>query len=367
MRHVIFGSGINAFTIEKGLKSLGLTVEYGSWDEDREHNEEAVAFFTDEANLSRAMETRACRFEPEAFGFPVDDKLAFSRILASWGETVLAYAEMPPDDSEVSINPPFCIKARSSWIGSAKTPRGYVCRSREDMARAVRNIARLGWQPDGFFLQQYVEGPVENSFSVSGYFDARNPHRAATIVTRKLLGYHKEMTTGAVVQTLPDPADLVARTRAILTRADYTGPFEMEFLRDPQADRYYVLELNPRFWMQHGIFVDFHENAVIRRYVGADETGDWNPQAASAACLWISLEAVLVWMCKAEARQLSRFCGILKRSFRDGERLTVYPSPPKAVASLGRQILKRIGSPWRSGSRSIPGLPDLLHRRAGSR
>ena len=50
----------------------------------------------------------------------------------------------------------------------------------------------------------------------------------------------------------------------------YRGAFEMEFVLDEKSEEYKLIELNPRFWMQHGLIEEVTDCALIRRAVGQD-------------------------------------------------------------------------------------------------
>src|SRR5690606_33114421 len=100
------------------------------------------------------------------------------------------------------------------------------------------------------------------NYSTCGFFDAADPQRNAIIVTRRVLSAGGTIGTAAIVETLEDPAGLIGRTENILAQMGFQGPFELEFLYDDDTGKYYVLELNPRFWMQHGLFVDAYDNLL---------------------------------------------------------------------------------------------------------
>jgi hypothetical protein len=99
-----------------------------------------------------------------------------------------------------------------------------------------------------------------------------------------VLGYSAGASSSAVVATVSDPGGLVERTRSILDRLDFTGPFELEFLE--HEGWHYVIELNPRLWLQHGIFTPYG-NGLIKRCLDADSEADWSEEELPRNALWV--------------------------------------------------------------------------------
>ena len=82
------------------------------------------------------------------------------------------------------------------------------------------------------------------------------------------------------VQRILDPARLLETTARVLDAFEFEGPFELEFVRDPGDGVYRVIELNPRFWMQHRLAQILTDHALVRRALGmvATETVKEGPQ-----------------------------------------------------------------------------------------
>ena len=58
------------------------------------------------------------------------------------------------------------------------------------------------------------------------------------------------------------------QSRALLEALEYEGPFELEWVYDEKTHDYKIIELNPRFWMQHSMVGAASRQAVIRKYMG---------------------------------------------------------------------------------------------------
>jgi predicted ATP-grasp superfamily ATP-dependent carboligase len=132
-----------------------------------------------------------------------------------------------------------------------------------------RALRQAGFSPEDFLIQEFM--PEADVISTCGFFDTLNHSRNLFLTTRKLLGLGGRLTTGVVVETIPDPGGLASRTAAILDALRYRGPFEMEFVEGRRRGMYHVLELNMRFWMQHGLFIDGCGNRLLERYLDRDD------------------------------------------------------------------------------------------------
>ncbi|GIW61027.1 MAG: hypothetical protein KatS3mg087_2093 [Patescibacteria group bacterium] len=269
-RHaIVCGDYINAWTLQQGLRSLNYrsTIlprsKYNAIDQAL--LAASTLFFTDEAGWARAAQIEVpAHFLPRTYNPIFVDKLLLACHLCAIGETPVPFASFS-SDLQNRISPPLVLKPRRSWVGSRKLPRGMVCLSTEQMSQAIRVLQSHGINPDLLLVQQFLTD-AEN-LSVAGFYDFLQPHRSFFIATRKVLGDGGNLSTGVLVETVPAPKGLGKRVQHVLNTLDYRGPFEMEFLRDSRTGQYYILELNPRFWMQHGLFLAGYENCLIRAYL----------------------------------------------------------------------------------------------------
>ncbi len=295
-RYLTFSNHHNALALAVGLSRLGYRLEALSdprgWvaPTSREPEPGDVLFFTDERSLvAHAAAADRYVFLPRNLDVRlVDDKLEWARAVSEVGEAPVPFWAMPASDPVTPPELPVYLKGRHSWVGSRRMPRGYLCRTAEDVGAALEQLGAAGWERSQFFWQRLMTGPVSNCYSVCGFFDAKEPTRSAMIVARKVLGDGPTvMSCGALVETVPDPAGLLPRSIQLLRAFDFTGPFELEYLKDPETGQYYLLELNPRFWMQHSLFVDGYDNAVISRYLNI-ETPPFPDGVPFRSLVWIN-------------------------------------------------------------------------------
>lgn len=276
MANFVFSSFINAWSIGKGLEKLGLKVEY-IFEEggilpksDLQPQSGDYLFFTEENNLIKYYNSNEYYFYPSDVDKALlDDKFLFAQFLENISEYPVPYESIDTCFKN-GISYPVYLKARHSWRNGRKLPRGYILSSDSDLAKVKKLLSEQGISIDNFFYQKLLQSSITNNLSVCGFFD-HNSNNSNLIVTRKLLGDSLIIATGTLVETVEGYVGLLERSKSILGKMKYKGPFELEYFYEKKDNKYYVLELNPRFWMQHGIFVDHFDNAIIKNYLGMED------------------------------------------------------------------------------------------------
>lgn len=278
MRYFVFRNGINEWSIRKSLLKINEDINLeatskGLLKESRlEPKPGDTLFFTEEDSLLKYIDRTEFHFYPKAIDKTLlDNKLRQAEIVESLGIEPIPYEAHEGTPKYY----PIYLKSIHSWRDGRKLPRGFICSCDQDYKDALIKIKKLGLTEKHFFYQKLLKSPLDHNISVSGFFDSSNPRRNLLIVTRKVLGNTGKISTGEIVETIQDPSSLIDKTTTILKKINYTGPFEMEFYYEEQDRRYYFLELNPRFWMQHGIFSDFFDNGLMKRYLDIDQEEDW--------------------------------------------------------------------------------------------
>lgn len=358
MRYIVFGNYINPWTIAQGLKRLGLRADCIAPEPGmltptlHAPAPSDTLFFCEEDSLIRflnAPHADEYHFYPHETAIPPDDKLAFSRFLSAIDEKPVPFWELDgylrplEGESWGGGSFPVVLKARHSWRNGKKLVRGSVCRSQAEYETALQQMEAEGLPLELFFLQKFIPGSVEDNLSCAGFFDCRNPQRNLILTTRKRLGDGGLLNTGAMVETLQDPACLIQRTERILNALHYRGPFEMEFLYDAQTDTHYVLELNMRFWMQHGLFLSGYDNRLLKYYLEMDTPADWLPDGTPyQPMVW--LDTVYLWRALFTLKfgALRRYAAAFGRGIRGQTRLCLYPDIGTALTFLSKRAFKRL-------------------------
>jgi hypothetical protein len=275
MRYFVFSSYINAWSIRKGLAKLGkdlLCVAKKTFflpPITEQPQKGDVLFFTEEDSLAKYFDQREFHFYPRDIPKKIiDDKLAFADYLIAIGEIPIPFSKTV---SEPAVYP-VLFKSRYSWQEGKKMPSAYLCKQREDYDSFKNDISKQGLKESDFFSQKWLHSKIDCNISVSGFFDAQRQERNIFLISKKILADRKgKLATGTIIEAIADPQNLLQRTKNILMNINYLGPFELEFFHEENDDSFYVVELNPRFWMQHGIFISFFDNAIIKRYLDLDE------------------------------------------------------------------------------------------------
>ena len=123
-----------------------------------------------------------------------------------------------------------------------------------------------GITKDMWSYQELLSVSDTDNVSVCGWDD--NSFKQF-VVTRKVIQHPPKIGNGDVVEVFCEaPSVLVEITETILKELRYVGPFEMEFVYDLNKNEYKIIELNPRFWMQHGLVGKVTENVLLKCALG---------------------------------------------------------------------------------------------------
>jgi hypothetical protein len=294
-------------------------------------------FFTEEASLRQALER--CQGDPGKPGpqflpirFPLellDDKWAFAEFLAEDASGPQCLRQWPISRA-ADATFPLILKCRHSWAGTRKLPRGWVCEDSAALRQRHAKLAEQRLEESWFFLQEWVTGPSVRMLSVGGFFDVANPARNLALVTDRVASYGGEPSSSAALVTTPDIWGLAGQAARVLARLDFHGPYELEFLVTEDGCR--VVELNPRFWMQHGLYTACG-NGLVRRYLGLDGPTD-RVAPLPSKMLWVDG----IWLMRRILRVDPHILRLWRTwVFERGYRAVICPRPGYALwAALWR-------------------------------
>ncbi len=342
--NVVFSNFVSARSMRIGLEALGESLSASGapgplvTDLGRQPRPGDRLFFTDEHGLGRYLGREGFHFHPVRMPWPLDDKLAFAEAVKDAGGDPVPFRRL--DELAAQSVYPVILKGRHSWVDGRPHPRGALCTSRGEVESALRRYAAEGYPPEGFYLQAWLPDGVTNCWSVAGWYDAAQPGHALMLVTQKLAATRGGLGYALLVGRMEDPAGLVPRTAELLQRVGYTGPFELEFLRDERAGSFHELELNPRFWLQHSLLGAPASHSLLRRYLGLPVEGNGLPRGR---VLWVSgigLVMSTIRPFRAESRRVRRLIAQWRRS---GAEILVDPPLPVAARLLAEDVLRRLG------------------------
>lgn len=348
MNYFVFSNYVNAWSIKKGLEDLGIELyslsdDFGILKKTEKYlNKGDYLFFTEENNLLKYFDLKEYRFYPKHITKDIlDDKLLFAEYLVRAEEKPIPYWSNINSIKDY----PIYLKSRHSWMNDIKLPRGYILQSEKDFINAIKDIENKKLNREYFFLQKLLKSPIENNISVSGFFDYKNFVRNLFIVSKKVLGNSEKISTGTIIETIEDPNNLINRTEYILNKLKYTGPFELEFFYEEYDNEYYVLELNPRFWMQHGIFIDYYNNGVIKRYLDIDDESDWEKSKYNYKHIyWINGISHWISLIKRNKDYIKKYNDIIKLKEEGEAYVSIYPNLKISLLYCAKGFFRKVSS-----------------------
>jgi hypothetical protein len=357
IRATVSSSWINAWTLQRACADLGVDLRCTEALRElplprAESAQVAVdwIFHTDEASLRSALapsdaasidaNARRPLFLPRNFPAELlDDKWEFAAWLAQDGAGPPGLPQAALSEFDPARTPfPLLLKSRHSWVDGRKLPRGWVCRNAAELDQRRAALPAMDLREDWFFLQTWFGDAPMRLLSVGGFFDSLVASRNLECVTERIADYGAGPSSSALLVTVADEFGLVERTARVLARLNYCGPYEMEFIVSA-AGKIHLLELNPRFWMQHGLFLAAG-NGLVKRYLGLDSSADRSAPQAPQRLLW----ADGVWLLRRLLRADFGVIATLWRwTRRRGYRIIVCPSLRfaawAAVWRLARRLL----------------------------
>jgi predicted ATP-grasp superfamily ATP-dependent carboligase len=100
-------------------------------------------------------------------------------------------------------------------------------------------------------VQEFIPGSDTDLFVFGSYVSAHGSD-IRYFTGRKLLQYPPRSGTGVAVRACPVP-EIVDASERLLSCVGYHGVSELEYKLDRRNGRYVLIEMNPRFWDQHGV------------------------------------------------------------------------------------------------------------------
>lgn len=192
----------------------------------------------------------------------------------------------------------FVIRLRRSWHTGVVLPSVTIIRDRQQYDASITRFRYAGLTSDDWCFQELLSISDQHNLSVCGWHDD-SFHQY--IVTRKVLQHPPKTGNGDIVENIANyPRELTEATNAILTAMSYRGPFEMEFVFDIRSDSYKIIELNPRFWMQHGLFEELTGNLLVRKALNQNFEYNTIPPEAFPHRYWLNSNRFLYRLCRGQ-------------------------------------------------------------------
>ena len=159
----------------------------------------------------------------------------------------------------------FLLRMKRSWDGMKKLRRVLVISTQRQMRQVVESLKQEGLGEQDWCYQELLSISPRHNVSICGWHGPESPIHLAT---RKVLQHPRNTGNGDVCELIEPPPGLIETADRLLSALEYTGPFELEFALDRDTLTYKVIELNPRFWLQHGLVGAVTGQELVRRYLG---------------------------------------------------------------------------------------------------
>ncbi|MBK1674786.1 MULTISPECIES: glycosyltransferase family 4 protein [Ectothiorhodospira] len=193
------------------------------------------------------------------------DRYRFCRFIEQRGLAKVPRTIAGDEDPFAAFGNEFIVRPRMSWYGVAQRERVRVVRGRDGFHSVLKDYGSRGLGQADLSFQELLSIRNEDNVSVCGWFGPDSRH---LFCTRKVLQYPPGTGGGDLVERISPLAELMEQAEAILKAMAYEGPFEMEFVFDDQSREFKVTELNPRFWLQHGLIEAVSGCALVSNYLG---------------------------------------------------------------------------------------------------
>ncbi len=200
-------------------------------------------------------------------------------------------------DPFVLFGDTFVFRFKRSWEDRGKLPSLRIVNGRDELQQIEKSYSGEGLTQNMWCYQELLSVSDKHNVSVCGWHDDEFRQYA---VTRKVIQHPPKTGNGDVVETISNfPRELVSATETILSAMQYAGPFEMEFVYDLKARQYKVIELNPRFWMQHALIDRLTGHSLIKRMLG-ESVWDPIPPEKLPHQYWVNGNQMLFRLCTGQ-------------------------------------------------------------------
>lgn len=170
-------------------------------------------------------------------------------------------------DPWVAFNNGFFIRPNLTWDGLNRLPRVQIVRTKEMQRCVEKKLTDIGLTSQDWCYQEVLSIDPRDNVSVCGW---HGPNKRLYFATHHIMRHPTEVGNGDVTELIPVPNGLDEATKRVLEALEYEGPFELEFVLDKMSGEYKVIELNPRFWMQHGLIERVSGHELVKKYTGVD-------------------------------------------------------------------------------------------------
>lgn len=160
---------------------------------------------------------------------------------------------------------PLIVKFRRSFENELHTPKPRQVDSEGALMKYVEELKIKGFSTENIQLQELLSWETSDNVSVCGWYDEKDH---IFFQTRKVIQHPPKVGNGDVVEVLALDPVLEKHALEVCRSLDYKGAFEIEFIKELKGNKFKIIEMNPRFWMQHGLVEELSGHYLVAKYVG---------------------------------------------------------------------------------------------------
>ena len=196
----------------------------------------------------------------------------------------------------------FVIRPRQTWHSSVRRECVKMVHGKKEYEKTMNDFASRSVGIEKLCFQELLCIKNESNVSIAGWFDPDHRH---LYCLRKRFQHPPGTGSGDVCERIDPPEGMMDAAVAILTQLKYAGPLELEFVFDTNSDQYKVIEMNARFWMQHGLLEQVSGRAILSRYLGKEPLPVSTRQAQTK--YWINTGQCLTHLLKLSFKPLAYY------------------------------------------------------------
>lgn len=126
--------------------------------------------------------------------------------------------------------------------GGGKPRKALRANTPDEAEHLFRIVSR---RSPSFVIQRCIEGGEDQIYSYHAYVDGLGCS-LGEFVGKKIRTYPMEAGVSTYLELVKAP-DIIELGREIIAKLGLSGPMKLDFKKDPNDGRYYLLEINPRF------------------------------------------------------------------------------------------------------------------------
>lgn len=167
-----------------------------------------------------------------------------------------------------TLDYPVFVKPKSSFIeGSKASLEKAVIQNSSQLKDYLHHAKMQHVDSSDIEIQELLSTKTRDNVSISGWYE-KGFHQFYQ--TQKILQHPPKRGNGDVVKLMPLNFVLEQQVLQLMSVLDFQGPFEAEFVKERNGEKYKLIEINPRFWMQHGLIEQLSGHLLVARYIDVE-------------------------------------------------------------------------------------------------